>query len=120
MGMQRDSSRSGGKLFIVVRHRRDPEQPFTAVWLDDERLEGMTTSAEIGLLCAEARRKRERTYVHRCGWAETGPVICCSASVIRSGPIEDGKTHWVRFVEHEVLDAVPSLIVKPGQGFYFA
>ena len=41
-------------LYLVVRPRQNPEQTFRNEWLDDDRLESIETSIEIGEQCKEA------------------------------------------------------------------
>src|SRR5215475_1785393 len=88
-------------LYVVLRHRRAAEQTFNNVWLDDRRIGAIETLSEIGELCADARERGERVFVHRCGWEEISPVVCCSAKVQE---VSDGLQSNV-FVTFE--DAVP-------------
>lgn len=107
------------KLYLVVHHGRDPDQRFVNSWLDDERLDAITTTVEIGRLCQDAQQKREPVYVHRCGWADEHPVVCCSVSLVRVDPV-DRHTKLVRFADQQVLNAQPPVTPRPGQSFYFA
>src|SRR6185436_10298199 len=100
-------------LYVVVRHRRDPDQRFVNSWLDDEQLEAITTTHEIGQLCQDGQQRSERVCVHRCGWSDTRPTICCSVSVVRVDSV-DGWTSLVRFADQQVLDMLPP--VTPHRG----
>jgi hypothetical protein len=106
-------------LYVVVHHGRDSDQRFVNSWLDDERLDAITTTVEIGQLCQEAQQSREPVYVHRCGWADARPIVCCLVSVVRVDSI-DRHTKLVRFTGQQVLNEVPPVTPHPGQSFYFA
>jgi hypothetical protein len=110
---------SNRSLYIVVHHPKDHSQPYSNAWLDGDRLEAITTPTEVGALCDSARQKRERVYVHRCGWSEVKPTICCSVSVARVDSI-DSETKLVRFDNQQLLASAPRVPVRPGQNFYFA
>ena len=105
-------------LYIVVRHRQDPKQKWANSWLDDERLESITTSPEIGWMCNIAKEKGERVFVHRCGWGKVQPVVCCSAIVLQSDKTNDQTTWFVTFGEQQVLDTPTPIKPSPGQSFY--
>jgi hypothetical protein len=107
------------KLYLVVHHQRDPIQPFVNSWLDDERLDAITTTPEIGQFCQDVQQRDGRVCVHRCGWADARPTICCSASVVRVDSV-DRRTSLVRFADQQVLDMLPPITAHPGQCFYFA
>jgi hypothetical protein len=71
-------------LYIVVHHRLDaPHDKWKAnKWHDDDRIASITTTPEI----AEACRKADVVYVHRCCWKPKGgryvkPSISCAARV---------------------------------------
>lgn len=106
-------------LYVVVHHRQDPDQRWTNSWLDDERLQAITTTAEIGRLCAEAKTRGEPVFVHRCGWSDSLPSISCSATVIQSAPI-DKRTSIVSFAGQQVIGATPPVSPHPGQNYYRA
>jgi len=105
-------------LYVVVHHGRDSDQRFVNSWLDDERLDAITTTVEIGQLCQEAQQNREPIYVHRCGWADTRPTVCCLVFVVRVDSV-DRHTKLVRFTGQQVLNKVPPVTPHPGQSFYF-
>lgn len=106
-------------LYVVVRHRNNPDQTFTNSWLDDGRLEAITTTIEIGRLCQLAMDGGDRVCVHRCGWADACPTICCSATVVGVDSI-DKHDSLVRFGDQRVLDMNPPVAPHEGQSFYFA
>jgi hypothetical protein len=68
-------------LYLVVRHRQNPNQPFHNIWLDDELLKSIQTTPEIGEFCSKAKVQNHLVYIHRCGYEDYSPVICCSAHV---------------------------------------
>lgn len=105
-------------LFVVLPHRRDAAQPWVNRWIDSDSLYAITTSAEIASLCRVAQLRSERVFVHRCGWGDEEPSICCSVLVKRVGREED--VAWVDFREPMVLNAVPVFDPKPGQRYYEA
>src|SRR5881394_4404849 len=107
------------KLYVVVHHRRDPSQPWTNSWLDDERLEAITTTTGIGELCSDAMARGEPVFVHRCGCAESHPSVCCAATVVQSAPI-DRRTSVVTFAAQKVLGVAPPVAPHPGQSYYWA
>ncbi len=83
-------------LYVVVHHQQDPVQNWANNWLDDNRLESITTPAEIGEYCYDAMKNGERVFVHRCGWGSERPVVCCSAKVTLSAGL-DKATYIVKF-----------------------
>jgi hypothetical protein len=106
-------------LYLVVHHKRDPDQRFANSWLDDERLEAITTTVEIGQHCQDAQQARQPVFVHRCGCGDDRPTVCCSVSVVRVDSV-DGHTKLVTFTDQQVLDTLPPVTPRPGQSFYFA
>jgi hypothetical protein len=106
-------------LYVVVRHRRDSDQRFANAWLDDGRLEAITTTVQIGQFCRDAQQRRARVCVHRCGWADERPTVCCSASVVRVDSA-DKQTSLVGFGDQQALDMSPPVTPHSGQCFYFA
>ena len=108
-------------LYLVVHHRRDRNQTFVNSWLDDDRLEAITTTVEIGQLCQDAQQTRQPVYVHRCGCADFDirPTVCCSLSIVRVDSV-DKRTKLVTFSEQHVMDMQPPVTPLPGQSFYLA
>lgn len=108
-------------LYLVVHHPRDPERPWANQWADDSEdlLLAITTTAEIGRLCQEARAAGERVFVHRCALGESPPTICCNVDVLSVDAV-DRRTSLVRFRNQAVLGAVPPLTPSRGQNWYRA
>ncbi len=105
-------------LFVVLHHRRDGDQPWVNRWIDSDRLHAITTTADIAARCSLAKRRRERVYVHRCGWAGGQPSICCSVIVKDAG--HDENIGWVEFREPVVLDVTPTFHPGRGENYYDA
>jgi hypothetical protein len=106
-------------LYVVVHHRKDENQPWVNAWLSDQLIEAIQTTTEIGDLCREAKRLRERVLVHRCGWGELSPTICCSAEVEEVNGI-DKSTALVRFTSVTPLNGTPPRSPVRGQNYYRA
>ena len=98
--------------YVVVHHRRDSDQPWSNTWIDDDRLEVISTTGEIAQRCDQVKRQGERVFVHRCGWEAWPPVVCCSLAVKRA--IHDEKLGWVEFHDHVIIGIPP--LVAPGSG----
>src|SRR5215213_1272617 len=105
------------RLHIVVHHQKDPSQPYRNSWLDDERLEAITTPIDTGLLCAQAMKRGERVWVHRCLCPGLPSSVCCSAIVSQAAPI-DKRTYLVTFVEHTLINQPPQFCPPPGTNHY--
>jgi hypothetical protein len=105
-------------FFVVVHHRRDREQPWVNHWDGNELLQSITTTTAIAARCQRAKENAERVYVHRCGWAGGGPMVCCSVLVRAAG--RDDNIGWVRFTDALVLDADPVVEPARGQESYYA
>jgi len=110
-------------LYLVVHHRDRYDGrggQWGNRWLDEWRLEAITTTAEIGELCEEARENDERVYVHRCRWRDGGyrrPVVCCSVKVVNVFS-EEGDTR-VTFKDAERLpDVRPLYSPRRGESYY--
>lgn len=106
-------------LYVVVHHQRDGNQPWVNAWLDDELIEAIQTTKEIGHLCQQSKDRGERVYVHRCGWGACPPVVCCSAEVEEVG-VADRTTVLVRFTSPVRLEQTPLRRPVVGQNFYTA
>jgi hypothetical protein len=104
-------------LYVVVHHQRDENQPWINAWLNDQLIEAIQTTKQIGGLCHQAMEHGERVFVHRCGWQENPPVICCSAEVEEVAKI-DNSTSLVRFVGAAPLNDSPPRTVVRGQNYY--
>jgi hypothetical protein len=103
-------------LYLVVHHR-GADQPWQNSWLDDDLLEAIQTTAEIGRLCARAQESDEQVFVHRCGWAGGPPLICCAVRVGRVSQLS-GRHAFVEFVGQVSLECSPPLQPGRGQNWY--
>lgn len=106
-------------LYLVLHHQKDKNQTWVNAWSSDELIQAIQTTSEIGSLCRRAKERGERVFVHRCGWDEHPPVICCSAGVEEVGAI-DKATAFVRFASAAQLNASPLRVPVRGQSFYLA
>jgi hypothetical protein len=106
-------------LYLVVRPRQNPDQTFRNIWLDDDRLQSIETTIEIGEHCKEAMTTDKRVYVHRCGFETSAPCISCSALVVESSQITQS-LYFVKFANHSLIGAVPSFSPSQGTNHYFA
>ncbi|MDR3460004.1 MAG: hypothetical protein P4N60_21465 [Verrucomicrobiae bacterium] len=104
-------------LYVVVHHQRDENQPWINAWLNDQLIEAIQTTKEIGKHCREAKQHSERVFVHRCGWGEMPPVICCSAEVESVAEI-DRASVLVRFTNVMAANDFPPKSPIKGQNFY--
>jgi hypothetical protein len=107
------------KFYIVVRHPLAP-RTFKNIWLDDDRLDTITTTEEIGLRCGEAIKRKERIFVHRCGYVEANasPCIICSVKVASSEKDESDKSYKVTFSDHNPIGAKPAYKPVKGENSY--
>ena len=99
-------------FFVVVHHKRDQDQPWKNHWLDDDRLQVIETTEDIAARCAEAQRRGERVFVHRCGWLGGPPMVCCSVAIKNAR--HGSNLGWVEFHDPVILDIPPT--VQPGRG----
>jgi hypothetical protein len=106
-------------LYVVLHHRRDPNQPWVNSWFDDERIEAIQTTLEIGKLCKRAQDDGDLVFVHRCGFDGDVPIVCCAARVAQSAPVDRG-TYSVTFCGTARRSLVPPLSPARGQNFYIA
>jgi hypothetical protein len=102
-----------------VHHQRDEHQPWVNAWLSDQLIEAIQTTNGIGNLCRRVKERGERVYVHRYGWQQWPPVICCSAEVEEVAAI-DKATTLVRFAGAAALEGNPPVAPVKGQNFYLA
>lgn len=105
------------RLYVVVHHQQDPNRLWANSWLDDDRLEAITTTAEIGRLCQVAMDRGDHVLVHRCGWGDSPPTVCCSAEVVQTAPIDE-RTSVVMFEAQQALDTTPPVSPYLGQSYY--
>jgi hypothetical protein len=105
-------------LYLVVRHQQNPQQPFHNVWLDDELLASIQTTLEISELCNKEKKANHLVYIHRCGYEDCPPMICCSVNVMNVAEI--GGWIVVEFSEQARLEIVPTVQPIRHQNYYFA
>lgn len=106
-------------LYLVVHHKQDMDQPWVNGWLDDYQLEAIQTTAKIGRLCEAARSSGEWVFVHRCGWGQEPPSICCAVRVVVVTPLPGGG-RLVQFAQPRLLGISPPCQPSRGQNFYEA
>lgn len=109
-------------LYLVVHHRRDPNQPWKGnAWLtnDDNRLEAIETTNNVADECAEAMRAGELVRFHRCAYAGANPVVCSEARVASVQRI-DRNTSIVRFEDQLALEEPPERLPPRGTNSYTA
>lgn len=105
------------KLYLVVHHQLDPSQPWRNSWIDDQRLNAIQTTKDIGYMCKAAQRLGDSVLIHRCQWGDNAHAICCSVRVLRVDFI-DSSTALVRFTDARPLRLTPPISPIPGQNFY--
>ena len=105
-------------LCIVVHHRSDHHQPWINSWMDDDYPEAIQTTIKIGQLCSKEKDQNKKVFVHRCGWGQTEPTVCCEVDVERVDPI-DKKTCLVSFHNPKVINHEPVKTPIRGQNYYF-
>jgi hypothetical protein len=106
-------------LYVVLHHRGDERRPWVNAWIDDDLVEAITTTKEIGARCLKSKARGERVFVHRCGWGGNAPVVSCSAEVEDVDSI-DRSTVLVRFREATAVHGEPPITPNEGQNFYEA
>jgi hypothetical protein len=106
-------------LYLVVHHQADEKQPWVNAWLNDELIEAIQTTKEIGRLCRQAKERNEQVFVHRCGWLDNQAMICCSAKIEDVADI-DNSTSLVTFVNPVPLDLPPPQTAVRYQNFYIS
>jgi hypothetical protein len=108
-------------LYLVVHHRKDEHQPYTNQWIedDDRLLKLIAMTPEVAECCEKARRANTRVFVHRCGWTDEPPTICCSVLVHKVWRVSGGSP-WVEFAEAAPIEADPPFSPRQGQNFYVA
>jgi len=105
-------------FYVVVHHRRDKNQSWVNDWADDQRLNAITTTAEIASRCGVAKSSGERIYVHRCAYEGFPARIACSVAVKEAR--SDPAVSWVAFHDAAILDAPPPVQPARGQNSYEA
>jgi hypothetical protein len=109
-------------LYLVVRHRKNPQQPFQNIWLDDELLTSIQTTLEISELCRKEKEANYRVFIHRCSYEDCHedcpPIICCSVNVMDVAEI--GGWIIVEFGDQTLVNSVPTVQPIRHQNYYFA
>lgn len=105
-------------LCIVIHHRSDHSQPWMNSWLDNDRIQAIQTTKEIGQLCSNAKEKNQKVLIHRCRWGHEKPTVSCVVDVESVDTI-DKRTCLVRFCNPEITNREPTIIPGRGQNFYF-
>lgn len=105
-------------LYVVVHHRKDQNQPWANSWLDDDCIQVIQTTKEIGQLCSSAKEQSQKVFVHRCGWGNEKPIISCSVDVERVDSV-DKKTSLVWFCNPEATHREPTTTLFRGRNYYF-
>jgi hypothetical protein len=103
-------------LYLVIHHKLDGQQ-WNNSWLDENRLQSIATTEEIGRLCAAAKAAGERVFIHRCEWVSDGPSICCAVRVARTARLP-GHGALVEFEDPALLSCPPSVQPRRGQDWY--
>jgi hypothetical protein len=108
-------------LYLVVHHKEDPTPNWSNSWNkeDENLLDAITTTIEIGGICDQAKKAGRRIFVHRCAWGGYPHLICCSASVAQVDQI-DPRSSLVKFEKQERLNVTPPISPRLGQNFYWA
>ena len=104
-------------LYIVVRHRKDADQPWANQWDDDDILAAITTTRDLAAKLAQANG--EWVFVHRCTWGSEQHRICCAVRVTDVNAIDRGSA-LVRFNSGAVVDRMPPVSPARGQNWYVA
>jgi len=104
-------------LYLVVHHRQDPHQPWPNSWLDDNRLEVITTTSQIGQLCQIEQSNKNDVFVHRCGFGSNQPTVSCVVKVADVQPI-DRKTSLVRFENQRMSGLATPQTPALGTNYY--
>ena len=106
------------RLYLVLHHRRDPDQPWSNDWIDDDRIRAITTTARVGNFCEQEKQQGRAVFVHRCAYGGTAAVISCAAEVDRVDKIGDGAL--VTFVNPAQMTAAPPGFPPQGTRMYTA
>ena len=100
-------------LYIVVHHPRDPDQPYANDW--DPRthtLRAFQTTPKWVREHSQALQPGARLLIHRCGWGDHPPVICCSVAVQEVTP------YFIIVTDVRDMEELPPLQPMPGCGSY--
>jgi hypothetical protein len=106
-------------LYIIVRHQRDPDQPWKNDWLDSAKsdpalLDYIFTTPQLAALCDAERRNQNEVFVHRCQFQNSPRIVCCSARVAAVNLV----TNPVTFSNHAGINLAPRMRANQGQIHY--
>jgi hypothetical protein len=105
-------------LYLVVRHQQK-RQTFHNIWLNDELLTSIETTLKIGRLCRTEKDMNHRVYIHRCGYGDWPPIICCSVCIAEVTPTDNPQRVKILFRDQTQLNDVPIVKPKQHQNYYF-
>jgi hypothetical protein len=105
-------------FYIVVRNRKNPEQPWPNIWTDDHCIRQITTTLDIAKRCEELAAKSESLRVHRTQWKSSPAVISCECRVSRVTYAKGNAR--VEFKDCRPLNLRPPLRPERGQNCYEA
>jgi hypothetical protein len=100
-------------LYIVVHHPSDSQQPYANEWASDGFLRAFQTAPSFVRANKHALREGEQLFIHRCGWGDSPPVICCCVKVLE---VTD---YFVRVTPVRFMDETPPKQVMLGCGHYY-
>jgi hypothetical protein len=107
----------GFQMYIVVRHRDDPNQTYTNSWIDADLLQAITTPRNVADLLKIEKANARRVYVHRCGFVAERPKISCPVEVDK---IENliGPEFLAYFPNPIRHNGIPPVNPMEGQNYY--
>ena len=107
-------------FYLVVRHRQNPVPTRKNWWLDENRLQRITTTRLIAEKCQELMENGEPVRVHRTQFGSYKPAICCECKVVDVKLDPNGETATVEFDNWKVLSLQPLASPARGQSCYEA
>ena len=107
-------------FYIVVRHRYNPVPSWKNEWLDENRIQRITTTRTIAEKCLELKENGEPIRVHRTQFGSRRPSICCECHVTSVDLAPDGETATIDFADWKVLNLAPLCSPARGQSCYEA
>ena len=101
-------------LYIVIHHPCDPHKPYTNDWEEgnNQLLRSIQTTPSFVRRFAESLRPGARLFIHRCGWGDYHPVICCSVAV------QEVTDYFITFTDARPMDETPPVRPMLGCGHY--
>ena len=76
-------------LHVVLHHRQDADQPWVNAWLDDDLIEAIQTTTEIGHLCRRAKERGERVSPELCAACRRPIGSAAALSLIDGNRVHD-------------------------------